>query len=1200
MTTQPMLDWNPGDVILDLYQVLDDLGEGSFGKVYKVRHQGWNQDLAVKIPRPEIVAAAGGKENFEREAEDWVKLGLHPHTVSCYYVRRIDDYPAMFAEYMVGGSLRDWIYGVNGQSPKLYEEGEDVALLRILDIGIQLAWALHFSHEKGLVHQDVKPGNVMMTPQGTAKLTDFGLVKAAAVADVDVEATVGGTVLADCVGGSEPYFSPEQAEAFAQAQAGVLKRERVKLDYRSDMWGWAVVMLEMFQGECTWVSGSIADFCLEPYLIDGPRNPDAPPMPTDVLDVLRQCFQEDRQQRPEDMLAVAQQLQSVFKERLGSEYPREFAKINRYVADSLNNQAVSLLDLGREAEALKRWSEALEADPQHPNTVYNRSLLQWKTGKITDDEMVNTVGLVASFNTEAKYHLGLCHIARNDMLAAKQALQEIVSNKSTHGAAHKFLGISLLGLSSYQEAIYEFEAATKLLPNDQECLNLEERARSLSKKAKSPTTATTQLVYEQIDIPRYYVNAHVIGFDFDQEQVVILLNKKQFARVHLDQGLINEYILPDKLEEYSDFKYLGSNLILCYRKHEEKVTKGEIWDLSSGKEVSVVPLPPLPPYTGRNTDSYHFSAGNLYCLGRINDLMRAKQEVIICEPSRTQPIPLIVAGDSIECFAVCPKRKLIITGSDKGFIQLWTSTGHEIQTGARYTGKHNASVKSIQLMPDGKHVISSSRDKTIRVWELEGDKYSSHPTRFKCVQILKGHHDSVRKVNSDYQGHLIVSYSDDKTIRLWNWGTGTCLRTIEINENLEKSVQLSFIGNDRGVIAFDDTSCLKGWWLPDHYIDVPFELSLPKTSENILAAEKLMTSAFSEADQLEAEGKFSEACQALRRVQEQPEFERSSELLNRLENLVCYGKKVAVRACWNSHTIQSSYPFTAVAYAGKQNVLAATSGVLELWDWKNEEKLLRLAGHNKPIHTLIVSSQGKEALSCDEGGQLRLWDLIKGEAICILGYQDNISFHQIVVNTEWTRLISYEKDESAISLWDLELEELITTQHLTAPIVTIQIPSNVLKGTGILRDGSVIEINLSTAETSLLNKINSLDDLTSVIPGIQGEKYLTFSENSPIGFFGISESNKSFLAKTQAYLNGMFFDKDSKVILVSENKFQIWDIASQQLNDLFLGHNAEDEIICLHINEAGRFVFTGDYLGRLRCWEIDWILSFEQKSRRMK
>lgn len=98
-------EWQPGDVILDLYEVQEVFESGGMGLVYKVHHKGWNLPLAVKSPREEWFQTEDDKQNFEREAETWVNLGLHPHIVSCHYVRRLGGIPRLFAEYMEGGSL---------------------------------------------------------------------------------------------------------------------------------------------------------------------------------------------------------------------------------------------------------------------------------------------------------------------------------------------------------------------------------------------------------------------------------------------------------------------------------------------------------------------------------------------------------------------------------------------------------------------------------------------------------------------------------------------------------------------------------------------------------------------------------------------------------------------------------------------------------------------------------------------------------------------------------------------------------------------------------------------------------------------------------------------------------------------------------------------------------------------------------------
>jgi len=77
--------WQAGDVVAELYKGRGVLGEGGMGTVYLVHHRGWNLDLAVKTLRPDRLQAPGAADSFKREAETWVNLQLHPHTVTCFY-----------------------------------------------------------------------------------------------------------------------------------------------------------------------------------------------------------------------------------------------------------------------------------------------------------------------------------------------------------------------------------------------------------------------------------------------------------------------------------------------------------------------------------------------------------------------------------------------------------------------------------------------------------------------------------------------------------------------------------------------------------------------------------------------------------------------------------------------------------------------------------------------------------------------------------------------------------------------------------------------------------------------------------------------------------------------------------------------------------------------------------------------------------
>src|SRR5260370_1964488 len=229
--------WVPGEVVRGLYEVLDVVQSGGMGVVHRVRHRGWQVDMAVKTPRPELTRTPEGRGRFEAEAGAWVGLGLHPHTVSCAYVRTIDGVPRVFAEWVDGGSLAQAVSGGT-----LYAGGQRAALGRILDIAAQAAWGLAHAHDAGLVHQDVKPANVMLEPDGTAKVTDFGLARARS-ASAESEA-------------GRPSDSPQTARlgwmtpaTRSPSHAGGGGGPGVRATTAAGVWSSAGTVLEMFAGQ---------------------------------------------------------------------------------------------------------------------------------------------------------------------------------------------------------------------------------------------------------------------------------------------------------------------------------------------------------------------------------------------------------------------------------------------------------------------------------------------------------------------------------------------------------------------------------------------------------------------------------------------------------------------------------------------------------------------------------------------------------------------------------------------------------------------------------------------------------------------------------------------------------------------------------------------------------------------------------------
>ncbi|MFC6023591.1 protein kinase [Plantactinospora solaniradicis] len=409
--------WRTGEVVLDQYEVLDVVHGGGMGLVHRVRHRGWQVDLAVKTPRPALVERLDARGGFEAEAETWVNLGMHPHTVSCVYVRRIEELPRVFAEWVDGGSVADAV-----RDGRLYDRGPATALRRILDVAVQVAWGLEHAHANGLIHQDVKPANVMVDRGWTAKVTDFGLAKARVAGGETAAPPPGMSLVASYGGMTRAYCSPEQAAAAVGAGGSQLTRA-------TDVWSWALTVLEMFNGSMPGAGyGQAGAEALAAFLDGGPARPGPPPMPPAVTDLLRRCLTREPLLRPRRMDPLADELTAIYAKITGEPYPRQQPAPATLLADGLSNQALSMVDLDRVARAEELWEQALRAQPHHAPSVYNRGLHRWRAGQLTDTQLVAELEAVCADeggDGTGEYLLGLVHLERGALAEAVERLRAV-------------------------------------------------------------------------------------------------------------------------------------------------------------------------------------------------------------------------------------------------------------------------------------------------------------------------------------------------------------------------------------------------------------------------------------------------------------------------------------------------------------------------------------------------------------------------------------------------------------------------------------------------------------------------------------------------------------------------------------------------------------------------------------------------------
>ena len=260
------------------YHVVEKLGEGGMAEVYKAYQLRLDRYVALKFIRPELAAQDGFLPRFEQEAKVLARLS-HPNIVHVYDFGEEGRRCYLAMEYVAGSTLKDWLRENAGGQPMALDE----ALLIIR----QVCAALDYAHAQGVVHRDVKPANIMLTPEGRALLNDFGIAK---LLDRPSDVTSTGTTT-----GTPAYMSPEQIGA-----------DSSKISPASDVYSLAIVLYEMLAGRVPFTAETGVAVMLK-HLQDPTPSPRMhnPALPEPVEQVILKALAKDsadRYQRAGELL----------------------------------------------------------------------------------------------------------------------------------------------------------------------------------------------------------------------------------------------------------------------------------------------------------------------------------------------------------------------------------------------------------------------------------------------------------------------------------------------------------------------------------------------------------------------------------------------------------------------------------------------------------------------------------------------------------------------------------------------------------------------------------------------------------------------------------------------------------------------------------------------------------------------------------
>lgn len=733
--------WEPGTTILGRYRVEQKMS-GSMGNVYIAEHLGWKVKMAIKSPRPEVLADKEGLKRILQEANSWVRMGMHPNVTACYFVLSIDNIPHLFIEFVDGGDLSTWI-----------KTGRCRNLRTALSLAIQFCHGMEYTHSHGIIHRDIKPQNVLITKNSLLKITDFGILlsttepkrgKIAPIptANVDPEATIG-------FRGTPGFASPEQL------------RNAHNVDERTDIFSFGLCLWLMLCGR-------------KPYKNNAVKSPI--PSPTPVIpgtvfpavlkEILRKTVAYEPENRYRNFTELREALNDAYLAAFNAACPyAELTNIDLR-ADSLNNRAVSLFELGQTREAVECLHKTLEINDTLPEAIYNNLLSQWRSGKAKPARILRQIESAQKRTSQ---------ILLLDELERAVKTQMMGDKIGADGRSPRFpefrLCIPKSSLEIFRESQLNLSVQRNILDHlenkkYQVCHDILMTAwqNNSFKKDRVYNQVYDQLLQagkkNEIQGVQRFITLKGHGIPATS------LNYIPASRKIASAGSDGKIVLRD-LGSGQKVQYLGDDGVAITAMTACPLGKF----LAVGTEDGGVTL--ISTRTGKReskeilhkgaTLALGFNADGRYLAsGGADGVLKLKK--ITAAPEKSISLQ---EGGAIRSICFYSQKLDFVTGSADGTIRFWESGGNEC---SRIIEAHALPVIRIAASPDGLRFVSAGDDRQIKIWDSRSSQ---------CMRTIAAHEETITSVLYLSDNRTVVSSCEDDIIKLWKADTGECIFTLD-------------------------------------------------------------------------------------------------------------------------------------------------------------------------------------------------------------------------------------------------------------------------------------------------------------------------------------------------------------------------------------------------------------------------------------
>lgn len=726
------------------YEVLAELGRGGMGVVYKARELSLGRTVALKMVLAGAHAGSEEHKRFRNEAETLARL-QHPNLVQIYNIGELEGKPYFSLEYIDGGDLESKFDG-KPQPP------EEAARLTAT-----LARAVQVAHQSHIVHRDLKPANVLLTADGTPKITDFGLAK-------QLDSNQGGT-RTGAIMGTPSYMSPEQAGGRSH-----------EIGPHTDVYALGAMLYEFLTGRPPFLAESGWDTVLQ-VVNEEPLPPRKlqPKIPRDLETICLKCLEKEPRKRYASAAALADDLDRFVKHEPITARPtgpleRSWKWARRRPGLAAMGLAaclglISLLSLGLayhlhiqrvnedHRRGLVRLSITQGSDRLSHGDWYGA--LVWYTYALEKDkdvaerEPMHRDQIAATFRPCPK-------------LAGLWLLGDVIEHGSFSPDGKYF------ATACYDDKAHVFEVESLrevfAVEHGEDVIQVwfSHDGRRLLTASRDQTARVWDAASGRPVTPplRHGAPLHSAYFNADSTQVITAGNER---RAHVWDAVTGREVAPalehDSAVEWAVFSPDGRFIATAGDDHAARV-----WDAKTHKPVTPALM------HAANVTHVAFSPNSELLVSSGDDQVARLWRVGRDVPEDRRLVAVLPHNDVVRWGTFSPDGKRVLTISDDRTARLWDVTDGRI---ALPPMEHGSNVRRYPCFsPDGCLILTASDDNTARVWDAhDGQPETTHLT----------HNGTVHAVVASPDGHRVLTVSDDHTARLWDMATGSLQTDVQTN-----------------------------------------------------------------------------------------------------------------------------------------------------------------------------------------------------------------------------------------------------------------------------------------------------------------------------------------------------------------------------------------------------------------------------------